>query len=345
MDLNRVFFSVSLGCIILIGGAFNLSVLRILTKEKKLRKNIPSNFLINLLVIDLINIFTVMPFSLVSMVKPSWEPPAGLQKLNGFLGTIVELASMLALAIISLDRLAAVMKPLEYKARMTTCKAVQFNSYVWIQSVLFALIPVFCGWFVFNERYSACTLLSQSDQEGFYVFMGFLISCNFLLSLGIIVATYLYIFRVARSHHRRIFRAILPNNIFTLKNQSRHESFRQREIRTASKILLVIGAFIVCHLPYASLRMMELNRNRNLLHISKTFSISTKWASFSKSSLNPFIYFLQQQRFRKAFARLFKSSSNSFKNSKSNKVFPNNNNNTYISKSDKNNVNDTTFQT
>ena len=167
MEVDRILFSVSLGCIIFIGGAFNLSVLRILMKEKKLRKNIPSNFLINLLVIDLINIFLVMPFSLASMIKPTWKPPTGLQKLNGFLGTTVELASMLALAIISLDRLAAVMKPLEYKARMTVCKAVQCNSYVWIQSVFFALIPVFCDWFIFNERYFACTLLSQSHEEGF----------------------------------------------------------------------------------------------------------------------------------------------------------------------------------
>ena len=338
MGVDRIVFSVSLGGIILIGGAFNLSVLRILTKEKKLRKNIPSNFLINLLVIDLINIFFVMPFSFVSMINPTWIPPAGLQKLNGFLGTTVELASMLALAIISLDRLAAVMKPLEYKARMTVCKAVQFNSCVWIQSLFFAVVPVFCDWFIFNERYFSCTLLSQSNEDGFYVFMGFLISCNFLLSLCIIIATYLYIFRVARSHHKRISRAILPKNIFTLENQTRHESFRQREIRTASKILFVIGAFIVCHLPYASLRMMELNKNRHLVNISQTFTISTKWASFSKSSLNPFIYFLQQQRFRKAFARLFKSTRTSFRSQKSNKISPKKLDNNHI-------VNNTTFQT
>lgn len=320
---ERIYFALSLGCIISIGGIFNLSVLRILGKEKKLRKNVPSYFLINLLLIDLINIFLVMPFSLVSMAKPAWEPPPSLQRLNGFLGTTVELASMLALAIISLDRLVAVMKPLEYKARMTVCKSIQCNSYVWTQAILFSLVPVFCDWFVFNQQYSSCTLLSQSDESGFYVFLGFLISCNFLLSLCIILATYMYIFRVARSHHRRISRAVLPSNIFTLGNtQARHDSFRQREVRTATKILFVIGAFIICHLPYACLRMMELSKNSNLLHVSKTFSIATKWASFSKSSLNPFIYFLQQQRFRKAFARLFKSSKNSSLLGKGNKVIP-----------------------
>jgi len=310
---EQVIFAVVLGLVITIGSFANLVVLCVLIKERQLRRNIASIFLINLLIIDLVNLLLVMPFSFSSVISLSWRPPPGLQKLNGFLGTSVELASMLALAVISLDRLAAVMKPLAYKARMTICKAAQCNIYVWVQAIAFSFVPVVCGWYTFNTRYLACTYMSYSQEIGFYVYMALLISCNFALSLCIILATYLYIFRVARSHNRRISRAILPVNIFNLSDNSRRESFRQREIRTASKILFVIGAFIICHLPYACLRIIELNTRDRTHYVeqSMTVSVATKWASFSKSSLNPFIYFLQQKRFRKAFLRLFWQSKNS----------------------------------
>ncbi|XP_066930514.1 G-protein coupled receptor 26-like [Clytia hemisphaerica] len=310
---NQIIFAVFLGAIILIGTLANIVVLCVLVKERQLRRNIASIFLINLLIIDLTNLVFVMPFSFVAIVSASWRPPVALQKLNGFMGTSVELASMLALAVISLDRLAAVMKPLAYKARMTICKASQCNIYIWVQSIVFSLVPVFCNWYTFNQRYLACTFYSYSEETGFYIYTAFLISCNFLLSLCVILATYLYIFRVARSHNRRIARAILPVNIFNMNQKSRHESFRQREIRTASKILFVIGAFVICHLPYACLRILELKEQNtdHLESISMTLSVASKWASFSKSSFNPFIYFLQQKRFRKAFSRIFQPSKSS----------------------------------
>ena len=217
---DQIIFTACLGIIIFVGTLANAVVLCILIREKQLRRNIAIIFLLNLLIIDLANLLLVMPFSLASIASLSWQPPSGLQKLNGFLGTSVELASVLALAVISLDRLAAVMKPLAYKARMTTCKAIQCNVYVWTQAILFSFIPIICSWYSFNHRYFSCTFLSYSSDVGFYVYVAFLITCNFILSLCIILATYLYIFRVARSHNRRISRAILPANIFNLADNT-----------------------------------------------------------------------------------------------------------------------------
>lgn len=312
---DRIIFSLILSVIIVTGCFANVIVLWVLAREKQLRRNIATMFLINLLIIDLSNLILVMPFSLAAVLSTTWYPPRALQQLNAFLGTSVELVAMLALAVISLDRLVAVMKPLAYKARMTICKATQCNVYIWSQAVLFSFLPIPLTWYTFNGRYMACTFLSSSGQSSFYVFMAFLITCNFILSLCVILATYLYIFRVARSHNRRISRAILPARIFNLTgggtDNSRKETFRQREIRTATKILCVIGAFIICHLPYACLRIVELCRLNDEVYanIPPALTIATKWAAYSKSSFNPFIYFLQQKRFREAFVKLFRQSS------------------------------------
>lgn len=309
---ERVIFSLMLSLIIIVGCTANIIVLWVLSREKQLRQhNIATVFLMNLLVIDLSNLTLVMPFSLATVISSTWHPPAALQKLNAFLGTTVELSAMLTLAVISLDRLVAVMKPLAYKARMTVCKANQCNVYIWSQAILFSFLPIPLGWYSFNSRYMSCTFLSTSEEASFYVFMAFLLLCNFVLSLCVILTTYLYIFRVARSHNRRISRALIPKRIFNLStvnsDHSRNETFRQREIRTATKILFVIGAFITCHLPYATLRILELCRmNDSYTYVPITVTIATKWAAYAKSSFNPFIYFLQQKRFRGALIRLFR---------------------------------------
>ena len=90
-----------------------------------------------------------------------------------------------------------------------------------------------------------------------------------------------------------------------LKNKNCVEGKRQREIRTASKMLIVIGAFIVCHLPHAITRMLDVLRRHSLDDVSINVTVATKWLSFAKSALDPFIYFVLQRRFRKTLAKSF----------------------------------------
>ena len=294
--------------IIFVGGIPNLIISWVLYKERHLRKNIATVFLMNLLVIDLLNLLFVMPFSTISVVKGHWQFSEAFMKFNAILGTTVELVSMLALAIISLDRLAAVMKPLVYRARMTTYKATQLNVYVWVQGIFFSLFALPLDWYIYNTHYGACTFISKTKNIGFYIFMTCFFVCNFVFSLCVILTTYFYIFRVARLHSKKIACAIQPAKLFGLDNvndQGRRESFRQRELRTASKILFVITAFIICHLPYALTRSYDLIVSyEQFSNVPQVFTILSKWASFAKSAFDPFIYFLLQKRFRRAFSKI-----------------------------------------
>lgn len=304
-ETERVLFSACLSIIIIVGGTANIFVLYVLYREKSLRRNIAIVFIINLIIIDLCNIIFVMPVSLAAVSSQRWRISEGLKDAASFVALMIELVSMLALAAISLDRLAAVMKPLAYRARMTVNKALQLNSYIWFQAIAFAFVPLLASWYIFNERYKSCTLISYSTKVGFYVYIVCLIGLNFVFSLVVILVTYFYIFRVARSHSKRIAHAVLPKSIFSMsKTKIRRESFRHREVRTACKILFVTGAFIVCHVPYAIIRIVELSRQRNHDSLPHTLTIASKWASYSKSSFDPFIYCLLQKRFRKAFMKL-----------------------------------------
>lgn len=299
---EEVIFGAVLGFVIVIGSLTYILVVWVNYRDRKLRQNIANIFLYNLLTIDMANLLLVMPFSL-SSINGKWKFSKEWAKVNAFLGTYFELASVLALAIISLDRLAAVMKPFLYRARVTRCKAVLVTVLTWCQASVFSLVPVPLGWYEFNKRYMSCTFKSQINEMSFDIFFIILMVCNCLFSLIIIIGTYWYIFRVARSHRKKIAIAIIPGIFNNVKDKVNYESTRLREIRTACKIMIVIGTFIVCHLPYLSIRLLELSMY-SIDNVAYNITVATKWLSFSKSGLDPFIYFLLQKKFRKSFAKL-----------------------------------------
>ena len=282
----------------------NILVLIVLHKHKMLKQHIASVFIANLALIDLLNLLFVMPFSLKAVLSGRWMYGNEICQANGFFGTLFTLASTLSLAVISLDRWAAVMRPLWYRARMTVERALQMIVYVWIQAAVFSLPPAWKGWFVFNERYSSCGFPSIVLNTNYLIYMIHTFIFNIGVSLLVMLVTYFFVFRVARSHSRRIACAVV-SSFNPTHHKVRKETFRQREARTAMKISTVIGTFLVCHLPYAVVRLLELfGRKTNILSLSEVFLISTKWTVYLKSAINPFIYSLIQKRFRRALSEI-----------------------------------------
>lgn len=283
----------------------NILVLVIICKNKPIRQHIASVFIANLAAIDLMNLLFVMPFSVQTVIHGRWVHSETLCEVNGLFGTLFSLASILTLAVISLDRWAAVMKPLVYKARMTVSYAVQMTLYVWFQAMIFSIAPLFKTWYVTNMRYSSCGFPSGPVNDSFLTYMCLTIVLNIGLSLVIILVTYFYVFRIARSHSRRIAVALV--SVFAREHRRlRKETVRQREARTAIKISFVIGAFLICHLPYSVVRTLELiGKTSSVFSLSPAFLVSIKWIVYLKSAVNPFVYSLLQKRFRGALMELF----------------------------------------
>eukprot|EP00794_Sanderia_malayensis_P005661 gene5661-6357_t len=298
-------FAVALSLIITSGTTMNLMVLVVLYKNKTLRHHIASVFIANLALIDLLNLVFVMPFSVQLVVKGRWVHGNTLCQMNGLFGTLFNLASILTLAAISLDRWAAVMKPLVYRARMTPTHAVYSTLYVWFQAVIFSVTPAIQQWYVVNMRYYSCTFPSANSHSDFLAYMGISYFCNIGISLIIMLVTYFCVFRVARSHSRRIAVALV--SVFSSEHRKiRKETVRQREAKTAIKISFVIGAFLICYLPYSIVRVLELiGPTGSVFDLPDVFLVSVKWTVYLKSAVNPFIYSLLQQRFRRALIELF----------------------------------------
>lgn len=298
-------FALSLFLMTLAALVMNFLVCLVVYRSKELRRHISSVFIVNLAVCDFFMAVFAMPYSFGAILADEWPFGGFWCQTSAFWNMVLGLAAVLTLATISADRYIAVCKPLQYRAKMTVQMALMMISFVWLQSVIFALIPIGFGWYDFNSRYFFCTFPSDLHEVNYLVFTGATYAANAGLSLLVMLVTYYRIFNVAKLHSRRIGHAVITaiHLAPAVRGPMATETSRQREFKAARKILFVIGAFLCCLAPYTTLRILELRNNG--LSLSHTVTIAMRWIAFLKSAIDPFIYGLLQRRFRRALLELF----------------------------------------
>ena len=304
--MEKVFLGIIVGLMCVTALVANFLVIFVVYRNTTLRQQFSSVFIVNLAMCDLLMALLSMPFSLGALVRHDWPFTTLLCHFNGFSNQILGISAILTLAVISIDRFYAVIKPLKYRAKMTMQKAFNSVCYVWIQAALFALVPALYGWYVFNENYFFCTFSSVYRDRREIAFAYCLYLFNFGVPLVIMLVAYYKIFQVARRHSQRIAPAVVRLGTFGIQNLAdiRKEIGRQREARAARKIILVIAAFLCCNAPYTAMRLLEL-LNGCKLKLPMIVTICAKLLNFLKSSLDPLIYGLFQRRFRCALSAIF----------------------------------------
>jgi hypothetical protein len=306
--MEKVFLGIIVGLMCVTALVANFLVIFVVYRNTTLRQQFSSVFIVNLAMCDFFMALFSMPFFLGASVYHGWPFTTFLCHFNGFSNQILGISAILTLAVISIDRFYAVIKPLKYRAKMTMQKAFTSVCYIWIQAALFALLPALHGWYIFNENYFFCTFSSVYRENSEIAFTYCLYLFNFGVPLIVMLVAYYKIFLVARRHSQRIAPAVVTLGTFGVQNlmDIRKEIGRQREARAARKITLVIAAFLCCNAPYTTMRLLEL-LNGCKLDLPLIVTVSARLLNFLKSSLDPLIYGLFQRRFRCALSAIFLS--------------------------------------
>ncbi len=132
------------------------------------------------------------------MDKKSLDPT--LCRINGFLGVLFCLSSILTLSILSLDRYVCIVKPFRYDVWITPKRIKIVLLFQWIFSAVIAAIPL-SGWgdYIFYPQKGFCFIDYKKDFWAF-VFIGVWMH----VCLGFISFSYYKIFKAARYQKRRI---------------------------------------------------------------------------------------------------------------------------------------------
>ena len=190
----------SMVVIMLVAVGGNLLILAAIYIDKTLQ-TITNAFIINLACADLLLSIIGMPFTLASSIKYEWVFGDTWCKVNGMANSLFCIASILTLAAVSIDRYCAILYPFKYATWITNKVAAGMIVYIWSHALLMACLPL-TSWsrYTFISSESICTV----QWEYSISFTLFLFSVCFFLPLGVMMITYLRIFRTARKQSRKI---------------------------------------------------------------------------------------------------------------------------------------------
>lgn len=286
-------------------------------KFEKLRGRVTNYFIVSLAFADIVVAILVMPFNASQEITGKWLFGRAMCDIFNSNDVLFSTASILHLCCISVDRYIAINYPLQYDSKMTKRCACAMILTTWVASVLISYIPIHAQFYTTNEHFK---LLEQNpDSCTFQVNRIYAVvssSVSFWIPCTIMIFVYFRIFITARRQEKRIrttsfysYKYIENGNLDSLlpastKSGKVSERTRwKREHKAAKTLGVVMGAFIICFLPFFSWYLITSLCADDCPYPPLLGSILF-WIGYLNSCLNPIIYAYYNLEFRTAFKRL-----------------------------------------
>lgn len=308
--------AVILSLLILLTVGGNVLVCLAVCASRRLRC-LTNCFIVSLAVTDLLLGLLVLPFSALLQLNDDW--PLGPVFCNFYISMDVMLctASILTLLAISVDRYLAVTMPLRYTSLVLPWKVAVAMASVWTVSLAVSFLPIQMGWNTVNGTVQnhgpwAPERKCRFELNRPYVLTDSLLT--FYLPLVAMCWTYLQILRIARAQAKRIVSA-RPTCI-TSYNYRNNPSTSTTVVASVSAVALrehkatvtlaaVIGAFVVCWLPYFILfTVLGLKEHPDPSTVPEFPFVL--WLGYANSALNPILYGALNRDFRSAYSHLLR---------------------------------------
>ncbi|NXL09189.1 ADA2A protein, partial [Mesembrinibis cayennensis] len=301
----------------------NVLVILAVLSSRSLRA--PQNlFLVSLAAADILVATLIIPFSLANELLGYWYFEKTWCEIYLALDVLFCTSSIVHLCAISLDRYWSVSRAIEYNAKRTPRRIKCSIFIVWTIAAVISLPPlVYKGEkkAVAGER-PQCKL----NEEAWYVLSSSVGS--FFAPCLIMILVYLRIYLIAKRRHRSrpastkppgsappnpggrprdtlatgTGRVVLAHRPPAL-NPWRRKTQVNREKRFTFVLAVVIGVFVLCWFPFFFLYSLGALCPRRCKVPDGVFQFFF-WIGYCNSSLNPVIYTVFNQDFRKAFRRL-----------------------------------------
>ncbi|XP_021378627.1 alpha-1A adrenergic receptor-like [Mizuhopecten yessoensis] len=316
--------ALSLMCIIIIVG--NIFVLLVVPRLPKPRR--PTRYLVmNLAVADLgLGIF-ILPLSSYNEIV-SWPFGERWCIVHAVGDSLLCMSSLYTLCALAVDRYIGVTRPLRYNVIMTDRMVLVMVIVVWLLASSVSCPPLF-GWRQPPpDDPTVCLITTHFSYVIESCVLGF-----FLPSI-VVMCLYTKIYIVARKHIFDISRnIILPNkdqdkdsvsassfsssisgssqdvriSVVTSNCQNQAALLKKvakirMEVRAAKTFGKVLGIFVICWMPFIVLYPFGCLCSACV--IPEIAWDIVFWLGYANSMMNPFVYVLSSQEYRKVFSRL-----------------------------------------
>ncbi|XP_072028503.1 alpha-1A adrenergic receptor-like [Amphiura filiformis] len=213
---------------------------------------------------------------------------------GAFMRIFFNIAALLSLFAVTVDRFLAIAYPLRYPALMTRKKAIVILTLIWTTGAFIALLygPILTRTPVYHPQSVSCIFASMNPEK---IDMSIIICVTVFVLSPFITTIILYsrIYCITRRHTKFMSRFVAPRN----KQVNRNMKF----VKTFT---LVIVCFSIAWLPSVIIRFMQ--QLSDIVIPSQLYMLS-EILIISNSGVNIFIYYWRNQDFKKAAVQKLRS--------------------------------------
>ncbi|XP_026471151.1 substance-K receptor-like [Ctenocephalides felis] len=277
---------------VIVGGILgNFALLHAMFRFKPLRT--PTNMMIaNMAFADLLTLLVSPVMLLMHDFFQNYMLGAFGCKFEGFIDATLLISGVLNLCAVSYDRLTAIVLPQE--TRLTKRGVRYVMAATWLIGFLVATpLAVFR---IYKERQwkNVLETYCKEDRTFLPIYWHVIIAALVWLPLGVMLICYVAIFLKLDRYESMVLRREHPITV-------RHKT------RVAKMLFIVVIVFVICHFPFTALvfyRSQKLKSDSQMNQVDASFQIlwfSSHYLVFLNAALNPIIYGLTNENFRKAF--------------------------------------------
>ena len=276
-------------CLILLAFVGNVLVCIAVFKKAHLR-TIPNMFITNLAVSDILMAIVCMPISLHVLISGKWPFSSSVCDMHGFFMFTFGIVSQVNVSVIAVNRYFALCRPFECKAIFTKINVIFMIAILWILPSV-ASVPPLVGWgyYAFHPGKALCIYPFHVN-----IIYAVIIKILFIaFPIGLIVFSYTRCILAIKSSNRQM------REMSDDPSSVGQESRKAREVRATWTMLFSTLGFSMCWLPVSVIDFIETSRGGG--NLPRQAFMLNGFLIFLSSTINPFIYWLSNRDFRKAF--------------------------------------------
>ncbi|KAM6171870.1 G-protein coupled receptor 135 [Erethizon dorsatum] len=275
--------------IFLLSSLGNGAVVGVIVKHRPLR-TVTNAFVLSLALADLLTALLCLPAAFLDLLAPPGGPGPwrGFCAASRFFSSCCGIVSSLSVALISLDRYCAIVRP--PRDKLGRRRALQLLAGAWLAALGFSL-----PWELLlgapRGPHAAAAAAAQSFHGCLYRTSPDPAQLGAAFSVALVVACYLLPFLLMCVCHFHICRAVRLSDVRVRPVTTHARVLRFfSEVRTATTVLIMIVFVIGCWGPYCLLVLLAAARQAQAGRAPSLLDVLAVWLTWANGAINPVIY-------------------------------------------------------
>ncbi|XP_064631298.1 uncharacterized protein LOC135489733 [Lineus longissimus] len=244
-----------LSMFILTGFLGNCMLVATIAQSKRLRVSMLNLHIISMASVNLVDTTLNMPLVLGSAITQTWDYGGFICQLNSFFVQMVNIAMILSLCMMTMDRFIAVINPDKYKERLNHRNTVIVIIYTWVQAIVFS-VPILTGT-IPSKAFSARYLCSIAENAPL-IYVSIISCFSILVPVFLTIVFFIVIIRscIRQKVHDR---DTLAQNNYTSRAGAEQNIWIELYGARYVGLLCIMWVFLVG--PYVTLNYVEQYKN------------------------------------------------------------------------------------